>query len=147
MIKNMEIKKLKFIYMDILDVNIELKQNYTVLNGDSGTGKTYLYEIINQYASENNRKDIICINLDNVNSENIEFIINKIKNSKNSIIFVDQADSLFMRAEELKDYISRDRNNYYIIVSKTFARLYTEWAKPVITEDSVSIRYKIETFC
>lgn len=142
----MESKKLKFRYMDILNVNIELKQNYTVLNGDSGTGKTYLYEIINQYASENNRKDIICINLDNVNSENIEFVINKIKNSKNSIIFVDQADSLFMRAEELKDYISRDRNNYYIIASKTFARLYTEWAEPVITEDSVSIRYKIETF-
>ena len=46
--RNMKKKRIRFKYMDFIDVDIELKQHYTVINGDSATGKTYMYEVISQ---------------------------------------------------------------------------------------------------
>lgn len=135
-------KHLKFKYMNFIDVDIQLKKNYTVIDGDSATGKSYLYDVINQYAIDEHRQDIMCINLytDLSSSE----IIYRIKELKDSIIIIDMADSLFNRLPSLKSFIERDRNNYYIIMSRTFAKQYTELAWLNISKKSMSIQYKMD---
>lgn len=37
-----ETKELKFLYMDYVNVDIELRSKKTVINGKNGTGKFYL---------------------------------------------------------------------------------------------------------
>lgn len=140
----MKTKLLDFKYMDIIDVHIELKRNYTVLNGESGTGKSYIFEILSQYAIENPEENILCINDDKVVDKKPQFLINLLKEYNDAIIFIDQADSIFMNTK-IRDYVGHDRNNYYIISSRNFARQYTEWARPVITKEKISIKYKLNT--
>ena len=140
--RNIKKKRIRFKYMDFIDVDIELKQHYTVINGDSATGKTYMYEVISQYALENNSDDIICITLDNCLDSTS--IIDKIKNKNEAIIIIDMADSIFSRSPEIKEFIEQDRKNYYIIMSRTFAKMYTELARPIISKNMVSIQYKMD---
>ncbi len=140
----MKTKILDFKYMDIINVHIELKGNYTVLIGNSATGKSYIYETISQHVTENSEENIYCFNIDNVDDSRPQIIIDKLKELNDAIIFIDQADSIFSNTE-IRDYVESDRNNYYIIASRNFARLYTELAKPVITENSMSIKYLLNT--
>lgn len=137
-------KVLNFKYMDIIDVNIILNKNYTVLNGNSATGKSYLYEILSQYALENPDENILCLCIDNLNRNNPEDIINQLRAMDNALIVIDQADLLF-NYKNIENYIAQDRNNYYLIMSRKFAKKYTEWAKPVITKNNITIKYRINT--
>ena len=54
------------------------------------------------------------------------------------------ADSIFSRSPEIKEFIEQDRKNYYIIMSRTFAKMYTELARPIISKNMVSIQYKMD---
>jgi endo-alpha-1,4-polygalactosaminidase (GH114 family) len=139
----MEKKNLSFKYMDIIDVDITLRENYTVIDGNSATGKTYLYNILKNYLIENSNTNMICLDTNNTDFESIDNTINKLKKLNNAIIVIDQADDVFDESTQLRDYVERDRNNYYIIMSRKFARQYTELAKIIATKNSISIKYKI----
>lgn len=138
----MKNKNLKFKYMDIIDVDITLTQNYTVLNGDSATGKSYLYEVLSSYALENPDENLIC--LDDSFIGRTDQALNIIKNADDAIIVIDQANIL-LDHNELERYIDHDVRNYYVIMSRHFAKRYSELAKPVITKNSISIKYKLNT--
>ena len=137
-------KELQFKYMDFINVNIKLRQPKTVLNGDSATGKSYLYHVIEQYTQDNNRTDILCLNIDNVNLSDTEYIINKISKIENGIIVIDQADDI-LSDNDLWDYVMCDNKNYYIIFGRNYYTQYTELAMPKISSHNMEIEYKIKT--
>jgi DNA replication protein DnaC len=138
----MEKKKLSFKYMDIINVDIILRENYTVIDGNSATGKTYLYSILKNYLAENSNINMMCLDTNNVDFDEIDNTINKLKKLNNAIIVIDQADDIFENSAILK-YVEQDRSNYYIIMSRKFARQYTELAKIIATKNSIGIKYKI----
>lgn len=135
---------LKFKYMDIIDVDLELKQHKTVLNGDNATGKTYLYNIIEQYAQEENRKDIMCLNIDNANNDYADYVVTRINKIKDGLIVIDNGD-IVLRNKKLHDCIDLDNKNHYIIMSRQYYSSYSELAKLIVSKDNISLRYKINT--
>lgn len=135
-------KNLEFTYMDYIKVNLQLKQKMTVLNGDSATGKSYLYNILEQYAMEEKRKDIVCIDIDNFDPDKPENTIEKIRQVEDGIIAIDQADDILIN-KRLRDYIMSDKKNYYIIMGRKYYRQYSELAKPKISKDRIEIRYRL----
>lgn len=137
-----ETKELKFVYMDYITVDIVLKHRKTVLNGKSATGKSYLYTIIDQYAQEENRKDILCLNVDNVDTDDIEYTINKIRKIQDGIIVIDQADNILWN-KDLYEHILLDRSNFYIIMSRKYYERYSELAKIVSDKTHINIKYKL----
>lgn len=137
-----ETKELKFLYMDYVNVDIELKSKKTVINGKNGTGKSYLWNIISQYTMEENRKDILCLNVDNVDTDDIEYTINKIRKIQDGIIVIDQADNILWN-KDLYEHILLDRSNFYIIISRKYYERYSELAKIVSDKTHISIKYKL----
>lgn len=137
-----ETKELKFLYMDYVNVDIELRSKKTVINGKNGTGKSYLWNIISQYAMEENRKDILCLNVDNVDTDDIEYTINKIRKIQDGIIVIDQADNILWN-KDLYEHILLDRSNFYIIMSRKYYERYSELAKIVSDKTHISIKYKL----
>lgn len=137
-----ETKELKFLYMDYVNVDIELRSKKTVINGKNGTGKSYLWNIISQYAMEENRKDILCLNVDNVDTDDIEYTINKIRKIQDGIIVIDQADNILWN-KDLYEHILLDRSNFYIIMSRKYCERYSELAKIVSDKTHISIKYKL----
>ena len=100
--------------------------------------------VISDVSRYNKKKKGLFRNENKVDDKNPQNLINSLEECNDAIIFIDQADSIFMNTK-IRDYVERDRNNYYIISSRNFARQYTEWARPVITKDKISIKYKLNT--
>ena len=136
------LKRLQFIYMDFIDVNIELRQRKTVINGNNGTGKSYLYNVIEQYAQEEKRNDILCLNVDNTDINDIDHTIERIQKIKDGIIIIDQADDILSN-RKLYEYILSDKNNHYIIMSRKYFEKYSELARIQASNNSISIQYKL----
>ena len=96
----------------------ELKRNITILCGDSGKGKTTLYEMVREYNrfKKNSGVSISCdrevIALD---GDDWETRINQIGNA---IIIIDE-DSKFIRTKEFARAI-RESDNYYLLVTRNY---------------------------
>jgi hypothetical protein len=135
-------KKLEFRYMDLIDVSIHLRTRRTILNGDSATGKSYIFNIIKQYAEEVNRDDILCLDTNNVDERHIDLTIERIRRVKSGIVVIDRSDNI-LNNPDLYDYIMSDYDNYYIIIGRKYYENYSELAMPLITSNKISIQYKL----
>lgn len=140
-------RQLKFEYMDYWNVNIELRDRITELSGDTATGKTFIYNLIDDYAKENDIQNIKCLDKDFYTKLGVEAFLEMLKTYKNSIVVIDQANSI-LRYDKVEDYISYDydSNNYYILIGRTLPTTtrYTEMAKPNINGREISIKYIVE---
>lgn len=86
-------------------VDITLTNNIILIMGDSGTGKSVVFSILQEAASSDDR----IIPMSYVNKR----IDAKIQAQSGKIIIVDNADVLL--ADELRKYIAYDSKNQYII--------------------------------
>lgn len=95
-----------------------LKRNITILCGESGRGKTTLYDLIadyNRYGSSSAVKlvcdyQVLALNYDNWQD--------KIEKTRNSVIVVDE-DSVFIRSKEFAESI-KNSNNYYLLITRNY---------------------------
>lgn len=91
-------------------IDIQLQNNITLISGESGTGRTLLYSIIEELAAEDKR--IKCFNyLDYKKSYK-----SSIKRSKRKLFVIDNADILL--DDSIRSYIALDNNNQYIIIGR-----------------------------
>lgn len=93
-----------------LKITLEFKDNLTLIMSDSGVGKTLLYNAMADRASEkaNMEYDIFeCFHY------RIHNVLEKIKMLRDKVIIIDNAETIL--DAESKLYITRDRNNQYII--------------------------------
>lgn len=135
-------KEVKFVYMDFINVDIKLRQRITVLNGNSSTGKSYLYNIIKEYVQEKKIKNILCLDVNNASGDNAQYTLNKLEKIKNGIIIMDYADNL-LADNEIYDYVMSDMENYYMLLGRKCFEHYYELAKPKITKTSIGIQYRL----
>ena len=96
----------------------ELRRNITVLRGESGRGKTTLYDMIRDFnrfgknsgVSVSCNKEIIAVDGDNWKED--------IKGHPNSIIVIDE-DSRFIRSEDFARTV-RESDNYYLLITRDY---------------------------
>lgn len=95
---------------------IEVKRNITIIRGDSATGKTTLYEMVEQYdrlglsSGINLSCDKTCTVVTSRNWQN------ELNNIKDSIIFFDE-ESLFIKTEEFAKAV-KNSDNYYVLITR-----------------------------
>lgn len=105
---------------NILEINdkydnhyrLELKGNKNIIKGNSGTGKTYLSDLIEsikkkEIQSEYNVDNIIILNALN---------INQLQTFKDKLIIIDRAE--FLLDSQAVLYINSDTDNRYLIFSR-----------------------------
>lgn len=123
-----------------LTYNLEFKDNLTLIMGDSGIGKTLLYNALADKASERANKEYDLFECFNYRTHNI---LEKLKLLKNKVIIIDNAEAVLDLTSKL--YITRDRNNQYIIFAhykKGFYANGINLATMEIEEDAIRLEYK-----
>lgn len=92
-----------------VEFDLYFKDKMTLINGDSGIGKTMLFKAIERDTLIR-KTDIICLNFDDIPSGNIAHTLNT---AKGKVIVIDNADVALNVAQRVQ--ISMDRDNQYII--------------------------------
>lgn len=92
---------------DPFSYDLEFDDRITLVGGDSGTGKTVLYEILEDLRLTDEYKNI---KLFNYRSDNFE---NSLKQCKNNFIVIDNADILMN--DEIRKFINFEFSNQYML--------------------------------
>lgn len=96
--------------------DIKLASNLTLVLGESGVGKTFFYHSFkDKVLTEGKEEDVLFFNYDYV--PQIKVLYEIIRKSNNKLIIIDNSELLLNK--EMKQYISRDKNNYYVIFTHT----------------------------
>jgi len=107
-----------------------------MIGGDSGTGKTLFFKIMQSQARNN--RDIICINADSMWAD----INSVISTSKNKLIIMDNAD-IILNAES-KYRILTNKQNQYIILGRNTQGYHLgakQYAEMQISDNIASLNY------
>ena len=99
-------KKLEFTY-GFLKYNLKFNSSISFISGDSGTGKTFLSEILAKYAKSQNKDNIIVFNYLTPNFKEI------LLQQKFKFIVIDNADILL--TDELKEFVNESENQFVIM--------------------------------
>lgn len=86
-----------------LKVDVKFEGKFNILYGDSGTGKTYLFSLLNYYF----RKDKHYVAYINYNTELNGQVENMLKDNKYGVYLIDNAD-IFMTCEYFDILNSKD---------------------------------------
>lgn len=101
------------------EVDFDFGNNITILMGDSGSGKTTVFDIIQEASVEED--DLLCINyMSRAHDIDIE---NLILNTKGKLIVIDNADIVL--TDKLRRHIAVDGENQYMIIGRNPANLLT----------------------
>jgi hypothetical protein len=142
----MKTKEIKFRILDTT-VDLKLRSVKTVIDGDSATGKTYLYNMMSLYSEENKDSKIVCINKDESlirDTEILNLILDKITKMRDYVIVVDNADYIFSEHPELLKGVRRDTKNCYIIFGRGCAGMISDLADIIVENNKIEIKYFIE---
>lgn len=98
--------------------NFQLKRNITILSGESGRGKTTLYDMIydyNRYGKESGIKVVCDRNVIAIDGNEWREKIDKIKNS---VIVIDE-DNSFIRSKDFAKIIDGN-SNYFLLITRAY---------------------------
>jgi energy-coupling factor transporter ATP-binding protein EcfA2 len=108
-------------------VNLEIPEPLTLITGNSGTGKSLLFKHLDNLSYTD--KSIFCINsyicekyAESLNKNLQDTLLEMIKRHKNSLIIIDNADTLFN--DNIRKYIGFDLNNQYLIFGRNVRGLW-----------------------
>lgn len=127
--------------LDELEIDFELRSNKTVIQGDSSTGKTYVYELLH---SEYKGSDVFFINYYDIETPiNAKMMCDALKEMKNKFIIIDQANDVFEVCSELEDIVDEDKNNQYILMGRTLKMHYniSDMAELKIVNNKATLTY------
>lgn len=88
---------------------LAIKDNLTLIGGQSGSGKTLLFEAFQSDMVLNENSNITCINYTTAK----EIISETLKNSSGKLFIIDNADIILNRDQRFN--ISLDKKNQYIV--------------------------------
>ena len=126
------------------NVDIEFHDKRVVLSGDSGSGKTFLYDLL--LKSQN--PDLCMINYQTVKNPAAEtMLIDYIQKSKDKIIVIDQADDVLRKCKQLTDVIELDLDNYYLFIGRSsIIPCFEKYITTVkIRDNTISLDYYVES--
>lgn len=140
-----------------------LRGKITVICGDSGAGKTYLIEMLSDIINSDLLGNTIKLNIDTNRivtiTENYDkttshdeidtMLLNKLKQYRDKIIFIDEADSRLENSSDLRKFIEMDIRNIYVLVHKTANLLNlgitpANIAKAIIKDNTLELVYNYD---
>lgn len=123
-------KTLKFQLFDY-KVALVLDDYLTLINGDSGIGKTLLFNYFERQSLINS--SYVCFNskyVERMKKENYcKGILKELRSIKNSLIVIDNAETIL--DDDIRNYIVFDKNNTYMIFGRNVSGLW-------ITENNIA---------
>lgn len=84
-------------------IDISVYKHLTMIMGESGVGKSYLFSVLQTLVIGRRLKNVVCIKYRNT------YALSKLKSFKNRLIVIDNSDILF--SEEQRLFIRTDINN------------------------------------
>lgn len=100
-----------------IDVNLEIYDRVTVITGDSGSGRTFLFNKLQTMEAIKEQSKLFFINYKNRKD------IEKLKSLHDKIIFIDNADIVL--SDDDRRRIRQDTKNIYILFGRNFDGLST----------------------
>ena len=104
--------ELKYKYLGF-NLDLDLKTNLILISDKSGTGKSFLYDIIK---SQSIGDDVIGISCEEINNYKLVTLLDTFKQEKNKLFIIDNAD--IMLDTETRRYIAFDTKNQYILIGR-----------------------------
>lgn len=97
-----------------IEVDLRFKTGLTVIRGDSGVGKSVIYNLVSNDALSGDvfKFKVIFIDWRSINNINLSQLLSE---TKGALIIIDNGDIIL--DEKIKKYISTDVNNQYIIMA------------------------------
>lgn len=131
--------ELKYKYLGF-NLDLDLKTNLILISDKSGTGKSFLYDIIK---SQSIGDDVIGISCEEINNYQLVTILDTFKHAKNRLFIIDNAD--IMLDTETRRYIAFDTKNQYVLIGRDTSDLmlcnYNK-ARVIIDKDTKRIYLK-----
>lgn len=125
-------------------INLRFYSRVTLLVGDSGIGKTLLYQMLSTISTSDKFKYIFYINADTIERYGIN-LLKTLKSKKNTFIIIDNADLILDREE--REFILTNFVNQYLIIGKNRDGLglgYNGLGELVVTNKQMYIKYKLK---
>lgn len=119
------------------DIELELKDRCVLVEGNSGSGRTLVFDVFNEISYIN--KSILCINAEILRNAKKTFKQYK-ANAKNKVIFVDNAD-LILTADARKSIVKDDSNQYVIFGRNSKGLPVTNSSFAEVADDSKKITF------
>ena len=98
--------------------SFELKRNISILCGDSGRGKTTLFEMVQEY-NRYGRDSGVSVSCDRevlaLEGDDWERVLTK---TQNKVVFIDE-DSEFIRSDDFSRLV-RGSDNYYLLITRNY---------------------------
>lgn len=132
--------ELKYKYLGF-NLDLDLKTNLILISDKSGTGKSFLYDIIKSQSIGDD--EVIGISCEEINNYKLVTLLDTFKQEKNKLFIIDNAD--IMLDTETRRYIAFDTKNQYILIGRDTSDLmlcnYNK-ARVIIDKDTKRIYLK-----
>ncbi|MBD5088645.1 MAG: ATPase [Clostridiales bacterium] len=114
---------------------LEFKNRITIVMGDSGNGKTYLYKFLEEYRGTEGYEDIV---LFNYKSDDFH---QRLQGMRHKFIVIDNAD--IMLDDTDKQFINFHKENQFLLFKRDFTNLFISPNSLVtLKQDGNIIRFK-----
>lgn len=129
-----------------LVIDIKLSNKINIIDGNSGTGKTFVYDII----KNNKVANIECLNKETIDNwkqlkSQVEGFKKILEDNDNTLFIIDRADEIFAEYPEIIDIICNDKssNTFLLFTRETiFAQDLNTWH--IISYDENNDKITIE---
>ena len=98
-----------------LKIEIDMYENRTILTGDSGTGKSFLFDCLRRLSDAELVENIVVADYRNHTA------LDNLQSYENKLICIDNCDILL--DDSLREHIVDDINNHYLLAGRDFRKL------------------------
>ena len=117
-------------------INISVCKHLTMIMGESGVDKSYLFSVLQTLVLGGRLKNVVCINYRNTDA------LSKLKSFKNQLIVIDNSDILLDEKQKL--FTRTDINNHYLLIGRDVYALGTgpyNLGQLAVSNRGISIEY------
>lgn len=126
------------------DIELKLYSRIVLLSGDSGVGKSLIYQMLHILSSGHRVKNIYCINSDIAKTQNID-LIKTFQSKKNHLIVIDNSEEILGKKE--REFILTNIKNQYLILGRNRDGLslgYKSLGELVVDDKKIYIKYRLK---
>lgn len=109
-------KSLDFVTKDGIRFNFNLREHITMLSGDSGVGKSYFVDVLEEKVSNFHNSVISSYDFTSIKIIRESFEVNMLNLFSQALIIIDKADIILTEAH--REFIHNDENNLYLIIGR-----------------------------